>query len=69
MSGHEAGDSKGQQGCLADSCALALTSGEGSEQQRSPGRTVYGMQGVRHPPRRPCILQRLWVRLLGEVLE
>jgi hypothetical protein len=27
------------------SCALALTSGEGSEQQRSPGHTVHGMQG------------------------
>jgi hypothetical protein len=44
--GHEAGDSKGQQRCPADSCALALTSSEGSEQRRSPGHTVYGMQGV-----------------------
>jgi hypothetical protein len=45
--GHEAGDSKGQQRRPADSCALALTSGEGSEQRRSPGHAVYGMQGVR----------------------
>jgi hypothetical protein len=43
----EAGDSKGQQRCPADSCALALTSREGSEQRRSAGHAVHGMQGVR----------------------
>jgi hypothetical protein len=42
--GHEAGDNKGQQRCPAGSRDLALTSGEGSEQRRSPGHTVYGMQ-------------------------
>ena len=41
------GDSKGQQRCLAGSCALALTSGGGSQQRRSPGHAVYGMQGVK----------------------
>jgi hypothetical protein len=41
-----AGDSKGQQRFAAGSCALALTSGEGSEQWRSSGHAVYGMQGV-----------------------
>ena len=45
--GHEARDNMGQQRCPAGSCALALTSGEGSEQWRSPGHAVYGMQGVR----------------------
>jgi hypothetical protein len=44
--GHEAGDCKGQQRCPAGSCALALTSGEGSEQRRPPGHAVDGMQGV-----------------------
>jgi hypothetical protein len=52
--GHEAGDSKGQQRCSADSCALALTSGEGSEQRRPPRHAVYGMQGSSgHPYRKP----------------
>jgi hypothetical protein len=40
---------QGQQGTTAvpaGSCALTLTSGKGSEQQRSPGHAVYGMQGV-----------------------
>ena len=45
--GHEAGDSKGQQRYAADSCALVLTGGEGSEQRRSPGHAVHGMQEVR----------------------
>ena len=44
--GHEAGDSKGQQRCPAGSCALALTSGEGPEQRRSPRHVVHGMQEV-----------------------
>jgi hypothetical protein len=44
--GHEPGDTKGQQRCPADRCALALTSGEGSEQQRLRRHAVYGMQGV-----------------------
>jgi hypothetical protein len=44
--GHEAGDSKGQQRYPADSCAPALTSGDGSEQRRTPGHTVHGMQGI-----------------------
>jgi hypothetical protein len=30
------------------SCTLALATGEGSEQRRSPGHAVYGMQGVKH---------------------
>ena len=46
-SGHAAGDSKGQQRFAAGSGALALASGEGSEQQRSRGHAVHGMQGVR----------------------
>jgi hypothetical protein len=46
-SGHEAGDSKGQQWCPADNCALALTSANAQEQQRPRGHAVYGMQGVR----------------------
>jgi hypothetical protein len=45
--GHEPGDTKGQQRSQADSRDLALTSGEGSKQQRSPGHAVYGMQEVR----------------------
>ncbi len=46
--GHVWGMEQGQQGqqrCRsAGSCALALTSGEGSEQRRSPGHAVYGMR-------------------------
>jgi hypothetical protein len=45
--GHEAGDSKGQQRCPAVSRALALTSGNAREQQRSWERAVCGMQGFR----------------------
>jgi hypothetical protein len=45
--GHGPGDIRGQQRCLAGSRDSALTSGECSEQQRSRGHVVYGMQGVR----------------------
>jgi hypothetical protein len=50
--GHGGGDSKGQQRFPAGSCALALTSGEGWEQRRSPGHTVHGMQEVTPPMER-----------------
>ena len=51
------GTARDNSGAPAGSCALALTSGEGSEQRRSPGHAVYGMQGVRsfacrHPSER-----------------
>jgi hypothetical protein len=41
------GDTKGQQRLHSGSRDLAMTSGEGSKQQRSRGYAVYGMQAVR----------------------
>jgi hypothetical protein len=58
--GHGAGDSKGQQGCPAGSCALALTSGEGWEQRHSPGHAVYGMQGVGQGFKSPQLHRNYW---------
>ena len=44
--GHGAGDSKGQQGSLAATRDLALTSANAQEQQLLFGHALYGMQGV-----------------------
>jgi hypothetical protein len=55
--------SRGQQGTTAvpsgQLCAPTLTSGRGSEQRRSQGHAVHGMQGIRSKARAPPLDQYL----------